>query len=229
MSQSILVVEDDESLQLVLRDNLLDAKYEVSTASTGEQAKRLINEHKFDLIILDIMLPDTDGYTLCRFFRNNGISAMILMLTARSLEDDIVKGFSAGADDYLIKPYRLRELLMRVRALLRRQSTSPQLEIRLPGFTIESDARKISASSGEDVLLTKKEFELLEYLILNRNRALTRTQILDQVWGNKVIVEERTVDNFISNLKKKLNWNVDSKFRLASIRGIGYRFELDDD
>lgn len=227
MAESILIVEDDKSLQDVLRENLIEASYQVETASTGYQAKSLLSQSRFDLILLDIMLPDTDGYSLCQYIRSQNIDSMILMLTARSLEDDIVKGFESGADDYLVKPYRLRELLMRVKALVRRQSGITLPQWRLDNIIIDTDSRQVRAESGEEINLTRKEFDLLEFFIVNTNRALTRQQILDHVWGNSVVVEERTVDNFISSLKKKLGWKTNSGFRFISLRGIGYRLEND--
>ncbi|VAW77432.1 Alkaline phosphatase synthesis transcriptional regulatory protein PhoP [hydrothermal vent metagenome] len=224
---SILIVEDDETLSLVLADNLNEAGYQVQTADTGSKASQLLKNQQFDLIILDIMLPDTDGYSLCYSIRQAKIQAMILMLTARSLEDDIVKGFDAGADDYITKPYRLRELLSRVSALLRRQLPEESHFDFIP-FTINKNSRQLFDENNSEVILTKKEFDLLEYLLQNRNRALTRTQILNTVWGEAIVVEERTVDNFVSNLKKKLNWTQQSTFRIVSIRGIGYRMEIDE-
>ncbi len=224
---SILIVEDDETLSLVLADNLNEAGYQVQTADTGSKASQQLKNQTFDLIILDIMLPDTDGYSLCLSIRQAKIQSMILMLTARSLEDDIVKGFDAGADDYITKPYRLRELLSRVSALLRRQHPEePPFDFR--PFTINKNSRQLFDEKNSEIILTRKEFDLLEYFLQNRNRALTRTQILNTVWGETIVVEERTVDNFVSNLKKKLNWTQQSTFRIVSIRGIGYRMEIDE-
>jgi len=229
MENSILIVEDDENLQLVLKDNLQVANYQVEAVETGQLAQQSVERTVFDLIILDIMLPDTDGYQLCQHFRANNVKAMILMLTARSLEDDIVKGFEAGADDYLIKPYRLRELLMRVKALLRRQATTQVIDFHFSNFSVDMNSRSVSLKDNQDPQLTKKEFDLLHYFIANRNRALTRQQILDSVWGVNVVVDERTVDNFVSNLKKKLLWNSNSNYCFSSLRGVGYRFEYSDD
>ncbi len=228
MKQNILIIEDDENLRFVLLDNLTEQGYEVDGAATAAEAAQKIHTRKFDLIILDIMLPDTDGYTLCRNLRQDGCESMILMLTARSLEDDIVQGFEAGADDYLVKPYKLRELLLRIRALLRRQQPLSTQEQKLADIRIDTEARRVYDVDNNEINLTKKEFDLLECLISNRNRALTREQILNQVWGQNVVVEERTVDNFISNLKKKLRWTAQSNYRIVSLRGIGYRMEIDE-
>lgn len=224
----ILIVEDDENLALALQDNLLQESYEVSLASNGEKAKELLSLQSFDVIVLDVMLPDSDGYSLCEYWRQQGVGSMILMLTARSLEEDIIKGFDAGADDYVVKPYRIQEFLRRIQALLRRSGREVSNDAQLPGFHFEHTARCVTNENGEEVSLTKKEYDLLEYFIKNQNQALTRDMILDEVWGRNVLVDTRTVDNFVSNLKKKLNWSVDSAFRFTTIRGVGYRFELDN-
>ena len=225
---SILLVEDDDTLALVLADNLVEAGYQVHSASTGKQANALLSENSYELIMLDIMLPDTDGYSLCRSIRERNIKSMILMLTARSLEDDIVSGFEAGADDYITKPYRLRESLSRIKALLRRHTPGVAESFDFSPFKINRNSRQVFDEEGQEIGLTKKEFDLLEYFLQNRNRALTRDQILNTVWGQNIIVEERTVDNFVSNLKKKLHWNQNSSFRIVSIRGIGYRMEVNE-
>jgi DNA-binding response OmpR family regulator len=229
MTQSILIVEDDENLSLVLQDNLSEQGYQVDVAATGTEARSLADSKSFDLIVLDIMLPDTDGYQLCREFRAGAQKdAMILMLTARSLEDDIVQGFEVGADDYLTKPYKLREFLLRIKALLRRQNNLSPTSIQFGRVRVDTESRQVYLDNDEEIPLTKKEFDLLEYFVINRNRALTRGQILDKVWGASIIVEERTVDNFVSNIKKKLQWTEDENFRIVSLRGIGYRMEIDE-
>lgn len=223
---SILIVEDDENLRLALHDNLEDEGYAVKGAADGASAIRLVGASTFDLIILDIMLPDADGYTLCKRFREQGVAAMILMLTARTLEDDLIRGLDAGADDYLTKPYRLRELMARVRALLRRRSDAPGAVLRCGPYRIDVASREAVHEDGSELPLTRKEFDLLLFLLQNHSKALSRNQILDEVWGQDVVVDDRTVDNFISNLKKKLRWTPDSSFEIRTIRGVGYRMEL---
>jgi DNA-binding response OmpR family regulator len=152
---------------------------------------------------------------------------MVMMLTARTLEDDIVRGFEAGAQDYLTKPYRLRELLMRVRALVRRAGTPPPQVMSFAGFSLDLGKRALSRGDGSTIELTRTEFDLLAYLVRHRDRALTRQEILDTVWGQDVVVDPRTVDNFVSNLKKKLGWTSTSGFTIHTIRGVGYRMEID--
>ncbi len=235
MIERILVVEDDENLRLPLVDNLEDEGFEVSPASTGEIAIELARTHVFDVIVLDIMLPGISGYEVCKALRAQGSRAGILMLTARSLEDDVVTGFDAGADDYLTKPYRLRELLARVRALLRRRSggSSPEAPIKssettfdLDGVQIDRSARTVIDTEGQPVDLTRTEFDLLVFMVAHRGEAMAREVILDKVWGN-VRVDPRTVDNFVSNLKKKLGWTQDRKFTFRAVRGVGYRLDFD--
>jgi DNA-binding response OmpR family regulator len=221
----ILIVEDDEHLRLALQDNLEDEGYTVHAAADARRALAAVRLTRFRLIILDIMLPDGDGYSLCETLRSEGQDAAILMLTARSLEDDMVRGFDAGADDYLTKPYRLRELLARVRALLRRSAAPPAGTMRFAGYRVERDARRVLHPDGAEIPLTRTEFDLLVFLLRHRGRALSRHEILDEVWGRELVVDPRTVDNFISSLKKKLGWRRGCGFRIQTVRGVGYRLE----
>ncbi len=235
MIERILVVEDDENLRLPLVDNLEDEGFEVAHASTGEIAIELARTKTFDVIVLDIMLPGISGYEVCKALRAQGSSAGVLMLTARSLEDDVVTGFDAGADDYLTKPYRLRELLARVRALLRRRgggatevtTKTSETTFDLDGVLIDRSARTVLDTQGKPVDLTRTEFDLLVFMVAHRGEAMAREVILDKVWGN-VRVDPRTVDNFVSNLKKKLGWTKDRKFAFRAVRGVGYRLEFDE-
>ncbi len=223
---TVLIVEDDVHLRVGLRDNLQDEGYAVSEAPNTRDAEQLLREHEFDLLILDVMLPGEDGYSFCRRLRSQGVKSMVLMLTARSLEEDILKGFEAGAQDYLTKPYRLRELLARVRALVRRAGTPPPQVMSFSGFTLDLGRRLVTRADGAGVELTRTEFDLLAYLLRNKDRALPRGEILDAVWGKDVVVDPRTVDNFVSSLKKKLGWTSASGFSIHTIRGVGYRMEL---
>lgn len=225
---SILVVEDDENLGLALADNLLAEGYRVEVSEDGAAARSAMATDSFDLVILDIMLPDTDGYTLCRELREAGVAARILMLTARTLEEDIVRGFDAGADDYVAKPYRLAELLARVRALLRRRAAPQSRILRFPGYVLDLDRRSLTRQDGELVELTRKELNLLAFMLQNRDRALARHEILNEVWGADIVVEPRTVDNFVSNIKRKLGFGPAAKCRISAVRGVGYRFEIDE-
>ncbi len=229
----ILLVEDDESLRLTLADELRDNGYSVATAASVAAAESFLASASFDVVILDVMLPDGDGYTLCASLRKksgaNNASARVLMLTARTLEDDLVKGFDAGADDYLKKPYRLRELLVRVRALARRPGSAPAEAasdvVTLGDMTLDKRARCVRDAGGADIAFTPTEIDLLVLLVDSNGRALSRNEILDTVWGKDVVVDERTVDNFVSSLKKKLKWTPSSPFAIKTVRGVGYRME----
>ena len=224
---AILIVEDDPHLRLALRDNLRDEGYDVAQAGSAREAEPLLRARAYDLLILDVMLPGEDGYSFCRRLRASGVQSMVLMLTARSLEDDIVRGFDAGAQDYLTKPYRLRELLARVGALVRRAGGAPPTVMSFAGFSLDLGKRTLSRADGSVIDLTRTEFDLLAFLLKHRDRALPRGEILDAVWGRDVIVDPRTVDNFVSNLKKKLGWTSASSFTIHTIRGVGYRMEIE--
>lgn len=228
---SILIVEDDENLGLALEDNLIDEGYEVALAPTGAAARKELARGVHQLVILDIMLPDTDGYTLCKEIRDKGLPVRVLMLTARTLESDLVAGFDAGADDYIAKPYRLRELLARVGALLRRGAQpEPTVADMLSfgDFSLDVPARKLTRA-GTELQLTRTEFDLLTVLLRNAGRALSRDEILAAAWDPEVVVDPRTVDNFVSSLKKKLGHEKSDPYRILTVRGVGYRMELDQD
>lgn len=228
----ILIVEDEEHLRLALQDNLEHEGYAVSSVASGEEARAALEQADFDLLLLDIVLPDTDGYTLCREVRERGLPVRVLMLTARTLEDDLVRGFDAGADDYLAKPYRLRELLARVGALLRRRREAAtgrtEKDLVFAGWHIDIASRHLSHADGRAPDLTRTEFDLLTFLAHHRDQVVTRDQILAAVWGADVVVDTRTVDNFVSKLKSKLVWTPDSGYRIRTIRGVGYRMEVRD-
>lgn len=222
----ILVVEDDDNLRLPLVDVLEDEGFSVQGVATGGEAIEAAQAQAPAVVILDIMLPDIDGYAVCKKLREAGSVAGVLMLTARTLEDDVVRGFDAGADDYLAKPYRLRELLARVRSLLRRggapQTASPGITIGAWG--IDRDARVVSSAATGEIELTRTEFDLLLLFADHPGKALPRERILERVWGD-VSVDPRTVDNFVSSLKRKLAWTSDCGWAIRAVRGVGYRFE----
>jgi DNA-binding response OmpR family regulator len=226
---TLLLVEDDTNLRLALRDNLEDHGYAVEVAATVREAREQLARRGFQLILLDIMLPDGDGYSLCRALRQEGVTTPVMMLTARTLEDDVVRGFEVGAQDYLGKPYRLRELLARVGALVRRGGVSaPVQALRFAGYRMDLGQRRVEKPSGEEVELTRTEFELLAFFVRERERVLRRDDILDAVWGQDVVVDPRTVDNFVSNLKRKLGWTSTSRFAIQTVRGVGYRMEIEE-
>ena len=223
---NILVVEDDENLRLALVDNLQLESYQVFAVDTMAAADGILTQETIELVILDIMLPDGSGYDFCQVLKEKHPTAMVLMLTARTLDNDLLTGFSVGADDYMTKPYKVAELLARVKALLSRSQSANVNHTktsRINGFVINWQQRSITqAVNSDQVHLTKKEFDLLYLLFININNPLSREKILDQVWGEGVYVEERTVDNFISVIRKALNLNEPQKFFIRTIRGIGY-------
>ncbi len=230
----LLIVEDDRNLRDALADNLQEEGYLVEPVGTGAAARRALADGNFDLVILDIMLPDVDGYAFCREMRKRSHRPHVLMLTARTLENDLVEGFDSGADDYVTKPYRLRELLARISALLRRTRHTAGEDVapvsanalNFGEFTIDAQARTVCRSDGSQVHLTRTEFDLLVCLLTHAGRALTRQQLLAEAWDPDVLVEPRTVDNFVSSLRKKLDWTEDAPYRITTVRGVGYRMEL---
>lgn len=224
----VLIVEDDETLRLTLSD-ILEDKYEVTSADTIAAATALITSKHFAIVILDLMLPDGDGYDLCRLLRDQNITTPVLMLTARSLEDDLVKGFAVGADDYLVKPYKSNELLARVNALLKRSQGFGKAESQKPteninDFVLNRAARNVVTKLGNPVDLTPKELDTLIYLCDHPHKAISRQELLDNIWGD-VVVDTRTIDNFISSIKKKLQLTTRNSVYIETVRGVGYRLE----
>jgi len=221
----ILVIEDEEAILLPLADNLRLEGYEVSTATDGPQGLALAQEERHDLLILDIMLPGVDGFEICRKLRQAGITIPLLVLTAKSQEIDKVLGLELGADDYVTKPFSSRELLARVKALLRRaREPVPEAATRAFG-DVEVDFRKYEARRrGKPVYLTALEFSLLHCLITHKGEVVSRDAVLDEVWGEDVHVDPRTVDKHISSLRKKIEDDPDSPTHIVGVRGVGYRF-----
>lgn len=228
----ILIVEDDENLRLALEDNLEDEGYQVTAVANGKEAITALIRGGIDLVVLDIMLPDTDGYAICQRIRQESWPVRVLMLTARTLESDLVQGFESGADDYLAKPYRLRELLVRVKALLRRggveeAASASSSSFSFGDYTLDADARILKNGAGEELTLTRTEFDLLLFLLRQKGKAMSREDILTAAWDPHVKVDPRTVDNFVSSLKKKLGWSKGDSYRIKTVRGVGYRMEVD--
>lgn len=221
MSARILVIEDDDTLRRGLADNLAARGWEVRTAHDGNQGYDTAFEWKCDLILLDIMLPGIDGFEICRALRREKIDTPILMLTAKGQTDDVVTGLQLGADDYVVKPFALRELLARVQALLRRRDDTPPRLILDGTGHYDFDARTLTIG-GTPVELTPKEFDLLEVLLRNHGRARSRDQLLSDVWGHGLIVTQRSVDRCVKTLRTKLG---PLSQQLTSVRGVGYRWD----
>lgn len=224
-AERILIVEDEESILMALEDDLTMEGYRVVTASDGVSGLRKAVDERPDLVILDIMLPRMDGFEVCRRLRAEGIRTPIMMLTARGQEIDKVLGLELGADDYVTKPFSPRELLARVKALLRRARPAPEGVESFRFGDVDVDFRKFEARRGGEVVdLTRVEFDLLRYLIEHRDEAVSRGDILEDVWDDPASVYPRTVDTHVANLRRKLESDPASPRHLISVRGVGYRF-----
>jgi DNA-binding response OmpR family regulator len=220
----ILIVEDEPTLAQALRYNLEREGYRVTLASQGQEALDAFHLRHPDLVILDLILPDMDGLEVCRALRRHS-SVPILILTARGEETDRVVGLELGADDYMVKPFSMRELVARVRALLRRAQSSPPDEV-LVSSDLRLDLRRREAYRGGMPLpLRPKEFDLLAFFIRHRGRALSREEILTHVWGMDVAVDTRTVDVHVRWLREKVEKVPSKPTRIITVRGLGYRFE----
>ena len=225
----ILLVEDEESIREALRLNLELEGYEVVATGNGRKALDLIGSQHFDLLLLDVMLPDVDGFTITEQVRLTNTATPILLLTAKDMAQDRVTGLKKGADDYLTKPFNLEELLLRVSKLLQR---SQRVKGEAPGL-FEFGNNKINFETfeavtfrGEQIMLTKKEAMLLKLLVERKNEVVSRNQILQAVWGYDVFPSTRTIDNFILAFRKYFEQDAKNPRFFHSIRGVGYKFTL---
>ncbi len=226
---SILLVEDEENLHEALKLNLELEGYEVSSSYDGAQALKMISQEHFDLLILDVMLPELDGITVCETIRLNNTELPILILSAKNSSADRVLGLKKGADDYLTKPFNLEELLLRVDKLIKK---SEQLATKIPlpdiytfgKNKIDFKAAESYNKNGVKFELTKKELMLLKLLIENKNEVVTREKILQSVWGYNVYPTTRTIDNFILNFRKYFEEDSRNPRYFHSARGVGYKF-----
>jgi two-component system, OmpR family, response regulator RegX3 len=221
-----LVVEDEKSLSEPLAYLLRREGYEVSVVDNGLSAVEAVDQSPPDLMLLDLMLPGLAGTEVCREVRNRS-SLPIIMLTAKDSEVDIVVGLELGADDYVTKPYSSRELLARIKAVLRRRSTDPDPAdgiLEYHGILLDSDRHQLQVR-GEPVSLPLKEFELLELLMVNAGRVLTRGQIIDRVWGSDYFGDTKTLDVHIKRLRSKIEVHPSEPTIIVTVRGLGYRFE----
>jgi two-component system, OmpR family, phosphate regulon response regulator PhoB len=228
MDNTILVVEDDPDLQETLALNLQNAGYKVFRASSVRQADALVNATVPHLVLLDWMLPDTPGLSFARRLRSDPRTAAvpIILLTGRVQESDKITGLEAGADDYLVKPFSPRELLARIKAVMRR--CAPQhadMVVEVAGLKLDPASRRITGN-GKDIELGALEFRMLRFFMTHPGRVYTRAQLLDEIWGNNVYVEERTVDVHIRRLRQALE-PTGHKDLLETVRGVGYCFRRD--
>jgi DNA-binding response OmpR family regulator len=223
--EKIMIIEDEKRILMALEDNLKLEGYRIDSALDGEEGLSRVMENKYDLIILDIMLPKMNGFDVCRQIRQKGISTPILMLTAKSQEIDKVLGLELGADDYVTKPFSSRELLARVKALLRRAKPHEQEKEVYDFGELEIDFKKYEAKKrGELIFLTALEFSLLFILVKHNGEVVSRDVILDEVWGDDVFVQPRTVDKHIAELRKKIENDPSHPRHILGVRSIGYKF-----
>ena len=223
-SNRILVVEDEASLRLVLVDLLKGRGYAIDTVDTGKNVKGRIVTTNFDLVILDIMLPDMDGFDVCRGLRDEGISIPVLMLTARDQTSDKIRGLRIGADDYLTKPFDPEELLARIEVLLRRTPRMATEDLYDFGEIHVNLKKGIVYRGWERVALSEREFALLRYLIERAGKVVTREELLVDVWKYAPVATTRTIDMHISQLRRKLERNPKSPSLIVTVQHQGYRF-----
>jgi DNA-binding response OmpR family regulator/tRNA A-37 threonylcarbamoyl transferase component Bud32 len=223
--ESVLIIEDDQTLMRGLKDNFDFKGYRVSTATDGEAGLEAALSQKPDVILLDIMLPKLNGYEICRRIREAKLDMPIIMLTAKGQEEDIVRGLNLGADDYVTKPFSIKELLARVGAFLRRRGGQADEVYCFDRFKLDLTSHQLF-ENGTEVPLTPKEFRMLEHLLRRAGRALTRDEIMDAVWGTDVLVTSRSVDRCVTTLRSKIEPDPRHPRYILTIRDIGYRFEM---
>lgn len=220
---NILIIEDEARIREIVRTYMEKENYKLYEAETGEEAFMLFEEHDFHVVVLDVMLPDTDGWTILRKLRKTS-EIPVIMLTARAEEEDKLFGFDLGADDYLTKPFSAKELVARVKSLLKRNNIATANEvIKIGDIEVNTSYHQVSVD-GVSIEMTPLEYSLLSYFIDNRNIALNRTQILDGVWGYDYFGDERTVDTHVKRLRKKLGSQGEM---IKTVRGVGYRLVVE--
>jgi len=226
MKPKILYVEDDESLGLLTRDQLEDAGFELQWLKTGTEASALSEYNVFDLIILDINLPGINGFELAQKIRRQSESIPILFLSARSLSEDRIHGLQIGADDYMIKPFQIKELILKIQIFLKRKGIQKEKEsldpIRIGYYRLDKKNLSLISMDGVVKRMTSKEAELLSYLAKHANQLIKRSQLLIDVWGNDDYFLGRSMDVFISRLRKYLSG--DERIRIEAIHGVGFQF-----
>ncbi len=223
LKKVVLVVEDEAAMVRLLQDNLIYEGYDVLVASDGEAAVEVALRTRPDLILLDIMLPKLDGLSVCRQLRARRLDTPIIMLSARNLEQDKITGLKIGADDYLTKPFSVSELLARTEATLRRSDRKPSQTCQFGDVCLDFSNFKAS-KGGVEIELSPREFDLLHYLVDNRGRVISRTEILARVWGYSGELHTRTVDTHILNLRQKVEDAPSSPTYIQTVHRIGYRF-----
>lgn len=229
MSTRILLVEDEQSLHETIKLNLELEGYKVQSANDGKKALKAFKQERFDLIILDVMLPEIDGFTVCEAIRLENQQVPILFLTAKNSSADRINGLKIGGDDYLTKPFNLEELLLRVQALIKRGLDRSVKSVELQSYQfgenkIDFAQYTINTFRGETITLTKKEIQLLKLLIDRKGEVVSRKQILEKVWGYDIFPSTRTIDNYILAFRKYFEKNPREPEFFFSIRSVGYKF-----
>ena len=226
----ILVVEDEPNMQIGLKDNLEFEQFDVQVAKDGQEGLDIILSHSFDLIILDVMMPKMSGFDVCKAARKNGISTPIIFLTAKGEEIDKVLGLELGADDYMTKPFSIRELVARVKAILRRteavpDSSSNQTEgpVTIGNLTVDFTHYTANHTSDGELKMSHKEYEVLHYLLKRKGEVVSRYQLLEEVLGYESQPTTRTVDNFILKLRQKIEENPNNPKFIITVHGAGYK------
>lgn len=216
----ILVIEDEKKVSDFIRKGLEEQAYVVDTANDGNEGERLAGYNEYDAIVLDVLLPKQDGWQTCRNIRQNGVKTPILMLTSLGETEDKVKGLDLGADDYLTKPFAFDEFLARIRALIRRSGSGESTHFKLLDLELDLLERKV-IRAGKEIQLTQKEFALLEYMLRNKKKVMTRTQISEHVWGIDFDTGSNVVDSYIKMLRKKIDKDFSPQL-IHTIVGVGY-------
>lgn len=227
MRQRILIVDDEASIVTLLKFNVEQAGFETGVAYDGLEAVQKAEEGDFDLIILDLMLPEMDGTEVCKHLRSNKIDTPILMLTAKDDEIDKILGLELGADDYLTKPFSPKEVVARIKAILRRSikaEESPGISMQVGDLTIYPD-RYEAEINGEGLMFTRKEFELLYYFVSNKGIVLSRDKLLSAVWNYDFAGDTRIVDVHVSHLREKIEPDTKKPTYIKTVRGLGYKLE----
>ncbi|GAO30670.1 response regulator transcription factor [Geofilum rubicundum] len=225
----ILIVEDEISMLKGLQDNLEFEGYQVDTADNGAEGLKKLLANKYHLVLLDVMMPEMSGFDVCKSARTRGIKTPIIMLTAKAEEIDKVLGLEFGADDYITKPFSLRELLARIRAILRRtgiEALTEDHQIQKIGRLSVNFAGYTASVDGQEVKLSHKEFEILHYLYAHKNETVDRDNLLDAVWGTDYQPTSRTIDNFILKLRQKIEADSNDPKIILTVHGIGYKLIL---
>ncbi|MDJ0701052.1 MAG: response regulator transcription factor [Woeseiaceae bacterium] len=227
----VLVVEDEEAIREGLIDVLVFHGYEVDSAATGPEGLKKALTGRFDLVLLDIMLPGMDGYEICDRIRSADRNQPIIMLTAKTSDEEIVQGLKLGADDYVPKPFSIQQLVLRIEAVLRRSRVGQQQARTMNLGNVEIDTENLSGTNGsEEIAFTKREIEVLCYLAQNSRRPVSREELLSKVWGyaRGLDIETRTVDIHIAKLRRKIEADPKEPSHLITVRGAGYRLVTSD-